>query len=253
MGPGKTARRRAGTRSRGRSAQEARQVQGRSHPRLDPAASEAPREAHRRANVTSAAGIPRESPAPPGHHPARGARPRGQEKGNNVPGAAPRAAGAQGRAEAGGVRLAPRGQERTHSRRGGDTLGTRRGPLGAGPGPQLWALRSRGAGPAAPRCGGGGAELGRRWRSGGRRGEPRGVAPGFPGSDCARRGTGARKAGRPRSGRLLVRFPLVLSLTSRAGDGLAQAREGCPGRGHVGSKPGLGAPPGQGHGFGLLW
>lgn len=100
-------------------------------------------------------------------------------------------------------RPAPRGQERTDSRRGGDAHGD---PVlssrGGAWSPAVGASDAERAGPAAPRCGGGRAELRPRWRCRPTRGEPRSRLP----PDGAQRGTRAR-TGRGFSVRTLRHVP----------------------------------------------
>lgn len=160
-----------------------------------------PRGTQALATVTSAGEIPGESPAPPGHLPALGARRRERwewgvtcPSGQHSPAAGRASPGASGGGGEGKrpkrVRRAPRGQKRTQSRRGGDARGdpglSSRGGAWS---PAVGASDAQRAGPAAPRCGGGRAELEPRWSRHPTRRESRSTFPSPPG---AQRGTGAR-------------------------------------------------------------
>lgn len=154
------------------------------------------------ATVTSAGEIPGESPAPPGHLPGLGARRRERWdwgvtclRGSTLTRGWTRLTesiwGRVGeRKRPKRVRRAPSGQERTESRQGGDARGD---PVlssrGGAWSPAVGASDAERAGPAAPRCGGGRAELKPRWSGHPTRRDSRRRSPSPPG---AQRGTRAR-------------------------------------------------------------
>lgn len=160
----------------------------------------------RPANVTSAAGIPRESPAPLGRPPARrrGARERGE---------GPRGRPCPQYPAAGGGRAGPPGSPQSRAQaisvgRGGAVV------PGRGQVPSCGLFRHPRAG-RAPRCGGGGAELGWRRRSRGTGAHGRGLL-GACSLSFLRRGTRPARLGAESCGDVAAGRARLLAVTRDA-------------------------------------